>query len=459
MIKILTWLSVLAFVTMFGTAAAEFSLDDLKKRTFNYFWEIADPNTGLIPDRAPSKTFSSTAAHGFGIAGYLVGVENGYVSRLDAAKRVLKSLKFLFQLPQNSEKQGIGGYKGFFYHFLHMHTGFRFLDVELSSIDTALLIAGVLACQSYFDNENDPVETELRQVADDLYRRIDWQWFVLPGTNLLSMGWHPESGFLDARWDGYNEGMIIYILALGSPTHTISADSWKEWVKPYVWDNFNGYEHVNFGPIFGHQYSHMFVDFRGIQDDYMKEKGIDYFINSQRATLANRAYCAENPFGFRGYSDKVWGLTACDGPSEVKKTLNGREINFMSYTARGAAINYNVDDGTIAPTAAGGSIPFAPDECIAALKEMYDKYGSLIYGEYGFKDAFNPSFVYEDVGEYGWVDQDHIGIDQGPILIQIANYQTGLIWNQLKKNKYIVAGLKRAGFTGGWLDGAKVHDN
>jgi len=313
-------------------------------------------------------------------------------------------------------------------------------------------MAGVLACQSYFDDENDKTEIEIRDVADQLYKRIDWQWFVYQGTKLISMGWHPESGFLKALWSGYNEGMIIYILALGSPTYPLTKESWIEWTKPYLWQKFMGYEHVNFGPLFGHQYSQMFVDFRGIQDDYMKTKGIDYFENSKRATLANRLYCAMNPYGFKGYTDKIWGLTACDGPADTKKYMNGREVSFMGYRARGAAADYLVDDGTIAPTSAGGSIPFAPEVCIEALRSMYEKYGELIYGEFGFKDAFNPSFVYNGNGEYGWTDNDYIGIDQGPIIIQLENYQSGLIWNILKRNKYIVEGLRKAGFTGGWLE-------
>ena len=445
-------ISILFCTLARSNALHEFSLEDLQRRTFNFFWELADPNTGLIPDRGPSLSFSSIASHGFGLAAYLIGIENGFVNRAVAAKRVLKSLKYLFQLPQSDAKSGIGGYKGFFYHFLHMHNGKRFLQIELSTIDTALLMAGVLACQSYFDHEENPTEAEIRQVADDLYRRVDWQWSVKSGTNLITMGWSPENGFANDGWAGYNEGMIIYILALGSPTRPIKAEAWNEWTKTYVWDNFMGYEHVNFGPLFGHQYSQMFIDFKGIQDPYMKEKGIDYFINSQRATLSNRAYCIDNPYSFRGYSESVWGLTACDGPANMKKSVNGREIKFMAYSARGAAIDYVVDDGTLAPTSAGGSIPFAPEECIAALKAMYDKYGTLIYGEYGFKDCFNPSYVYERNGEYGWVDTDYIGIDQGPIIIQIQNYKNRLIWELLKKNKYIVTGLKRAGFTGGWLN-------
>jgi hypothetical protein len=264
----------------------------------------------------------------------------------------------------------------------------------------------------------------------------------------MSMGWHPEKGFLDASWQGYNEGIILYIMGLGSTTHPIPDNSWNGWTKTYQWGKYYGQEYVNFGPLFGHQYSHMFIDFRGIQDGYMKEKGIDYFENSRRATLANRAYCIANPGAWIGYEENVWGLTACDGPGNDNKS--NPNMAYMGYSARGAAQWYTQDDGTIAPTAAGGSISFAPDECLIALQTMKRKYGSKIYGTFGFKDAFNFTITYKD-GSTGWIDPDYLGIDQGPILVQLENYRTGLIWEQFKKNKYIVSGLKKAGFTGGWL--------
>jgi len=243
--------------------------------------------------------------------------------------------------------------------------------------------------------------------------------------------------------------MILYILALGSPTHTIPAESWKSWTDTYQWTTYQGQEFVNFGPLFGHQYSHMYIDFKGIQDEYMRAKKIDYFENSRRATYANRQYCITNAAGFTGYGNNVWGLTACDGPGNNNKA--NPNVAFQGYNARGASQFYLQDDGTVAPTAAGGSIAFAPEICIPALKEMRSRYGEKLYGEYGFKDAFNLSIVYKD-GSAGWYDQDYLGIDQGPILLQIENHRSGLIWNVMKKNQYIRAGLKKAGFTGGWLD-------
>ncbi len=432
------------------TLSTEFNLDDLQRRTFNYFWDLADPESGLIPDRWPTESFCSIAAMGFGLTSYIVGIENGYISRKIAAERIRDQMRFLYHLPQSNAMHAVAGYKGFFYHFIDMKNGTRYKDVELSTVDTGWLMAGILSCQSYFDGD-DLTETAIRDLADSLYRRVEWDWF-LNDNDLLSMGWFPDRGFLKAQWDGYNEAMLLIIMALGSTTHPVPAICWENWTKPYIWGDYYGYEMVNFGPLFGHQYSHMYVDFRGIYDRYMAAKGIDYFENARRATYSNRAYCIANPRHFNDYSDTIWGLTACDGPGDKKVDINGSVIKFMGYSARGAAVNYHVDDGTIAPTAAGGSIPFAPEICIPALKAMYEKYGSALYDTYGFRDAFNPTFTFGPENINGWFDKDYIGIDQGPIVIMIENYKTGLIWKVMKKNKYIIAGLKKAGFSGQWLD-------
>jgi hypothetical protein len=422
-------------------------LDSLSHQTFNFFWEQADSVTGNQPDRWPSQSFSSIAATGFGLSAYLVGVNRGYITREQAAERVLKTLRFFQNSPKGSTNVGISGNNGFFYHFINMRDGLRFKEVELSTIDTGLLMAGILSCQSFFDKENER-ENEIRNLSDSLFLAVDWNW-AMNGKETMSMGWHPERGFLDASWQGYNEGMILYIFGLGSPTHPIPDSSWKAWTKTYQWGTSFGQEHINFGPLFGHQYSHMFIDFKGIQDEYLKVKGIDYFENSRKATLANRAYCISNPAGWAGYEENVWGLTACDGPGNDNKA--NPNMAYMGYSARGAAQLYVQDDGTIAPTAAGGSIPFAPEFCIPALETMKKKYGGDIYGQYGFKDAFNLTISYKD-GATGWFDKDYLGIDQGPILIQLENYQNGLIWNLMKKNKYVTSGLKKAGFTGGWIE-------
>jgi hypothetical protein len=426
-------------------AITPFSLDELQHRTFNFFWETIDKNA-QIPDRYPTLNFTSIAATGFGLSSYLVGVERGYITRAQAVERVLKTLEVLYNLPQGDAKTGISGHKGFFYHFLDHDKALRFKEVELSSIDTALLMAGVLSCLTYFDKDTEN-EKKIRELADKLYRRVDWKWFTNGDKDdLIRMGWHPESGFLERPWDGYNEGMIIYILALGSPTHSVSENCWKAWTRRYPFKKYMGYDMVNFGPLFGHQYSHIWLDFKDLQDDYMSQKGFDYFENSRRATLANRQYCIENPNKFKDYSENIWGLTACDGPGYKLTNYEGKETRFEGYSARGAASDEAFDDGTISPTAAGGSIPFAPKECIASLKAQWENYYPNLVGKYGFKDAYNPSFTFGKGNENGWFDIDYLGIDQGPILLQAENYRSQFLWKLMKKNPYVVQGMKRAGF-------------
>jgi hypothetical protein len=343
-------------------------------------------------------------------------------------------------MPEGPQATGVTQYHGFFYHFLDMETGARFKDVELSTIDTTWLFAGALFCQSYFDRD-DPSEKAIRDVVDQMYGRAEWDW-AQPRPPAITMGWTPEHGFHTYDWRGYNEGMMVIILALGSPTHPVDASAWNEWTKTYKWATFYGQEHVVFPPLFGHQYTHMFIDFRGIQDAYMRGRGIDYFENSRRATLSQRAYANDNPGHWKDYGGDIWGLTACDGPGDV--TVDGRK--YMGYSARGAAPGDIRDDGTIAPTAAASSIPFTPEISIAAINEMQRRYGTSLYREYGFADAFNPTF------RTGWFDADYLGIDQGPIIAMIENYRSGLVWEKMKKNPHVVRGLRRAGFTGGWLE-------
>jgi hypothetical protein len=258
--------------------------------------------------------------------------------------------------------------------------------------------------------------------------------------------------------------MLLVLLAIASPTHPVDDGAWQAWTENYRWGTFHGQEHLGFAPLFGHQYSHAWIDFRGIQDDWMRAKGIDYFENSRRATLAQRAYAIENPRGFRDYGPDVWGLTACDGPVDRTLVIDGRERRFHTYTARGASHTNVDDDGTLSPTAAGGSIAFAPEVAIPALMHMKQRYGERLYGRYGFLDAFNPTLretiaVQHGVVDpvLGWFDTDYLGIDQGPILIMAENLRSGLVWETMKKNPHLVRGLRRAGFTGGWLDAAPAR--
>ncbi|MCB9310101.1 MAG: Tat pathway signal protein [Lewinellaceae bacterium] len=429
-------------------STSAYSRQELKKRTFDYFWNVIDTNFQTL-DRYPTKTFSSIAATGFALSSYIIGIENTYITRTEGAERVHHVLKTLWNLPQGPDSSNISGHQGFFYHFLTLDKAVRFKNVELSSIDTGLLMAGILSCLTYFDGEND-IETEIRQLADQLYLRVNWNWMMKPN-GVMSMGWHPEKGFLESEWSGYNEAMILLVLGLGSPTHPIPNGSWQKWCATYQIDTFYNQKFVQFDPLFGHQYSHLWIDFRGIKDSIMTAENDDYFENSKKATLSNRAYCIHNPMQWEGYSEIQWGLTACDGPAHTTLIQNNKERQFFDYRARGAASIQIVDDGTIAPTAAGGSFPFTPTESEACLKNLWERYYSELIGEYGFKDAFNLSYKDEN-NPNGWFDIDYLGIDQGPILIQIENYETGLLWNIMKKNTYIQEGLKKAGFSGGWLN-------
>jgi hypothetical protein len=424
-------------------------LDTLEQRTFNYFWECVDPKTGLTPDRYPTLTFSSTAAIGFALTSYPIGAERKYISRAAAADRVLTTLKYLYTLPQHDNMMGSAGYRGFYYHFLDYKTGTRYNDdIELSTIDTALLLAGALFCQSYFNGDN-ASENAIRAYADSMYRRVEWKW-LQARPPLMSMGWYPDKGIHNSDWKAYDESMILYILALGSPTSPITSDAWKGFTSTSQWMKYYDQEFISFGPLFGHQYSHSWIDFRGIKDDYMLEKGIDYFENSRRATLSQQAYAKHNPKNMTGYSDYIWGFSACDGPADETRIIAGRQFQFSTYSARGVSADWINDDGTIAPTAAGGSVAFAPEICVPSLKAMRNDIPGL-WTKYGFLDAFNQTYVTDKTPD-GWVDHDYIGIDQGPIIIMIENLRSELVWSVMKKNPYIINGLKRAGFSGGWLD-------
>jgi hypothetical protein len=395
-------------------------LDLVQHTAFDYFWYETNSENGLVKDRSGDPSLSSIASLGFGLSVLTVGIDRGWISREAGRGRVLTKLEFLWNSPQGP-KADATGYKGFYYHFLDIHTGRRARDSELSTIDTALLLGGVLHVQEYFD-QDDPTEAQIRALAYALYRRVEWPWMQVRSARICH-GWTLETGFLPYDWGGYNESMILYLLALGSPTFPTTPDAWTAWTSSYAWQTYYGQAFVTFPPLFGHQYSHVWIDFRGIQDAYMRDKGLDYFENSRRATLANRAYAIANPLGWADYGENVWGLTASDIPS--------------SYRARGAPPSQN-DDGTITPTAAGSSFAFTPHESLAALRHMYTAYRTQIWGPYGFKDAFNPSKE--------WFATDYLGIDQGPILLMIENYRTGRIWKVFMQHPAIQRGIARAGF-------------
>jgi hypothetical protein len=397
-------------------------LDYVQQSCFDYFWYAANPANGLVPDRTASGSPCSIAAQGFGLTAIGIGIDHAWISRAQGAARVLTTLNTFYNGPQGASTTGVIGYRGWFYHFLDMNTATRVNSgTELSSIDSVLLLAGVMYAKQYFDGTNAD-ETDIRTLADAIFNRVDWTWMA-QGTAAVAMGWFPESGFIQNNWIGYNEAMILYILGLGTATNPLPAISWNVWTSGYNWATFYGQTHVAFAPLFGHEYSHCWVDFRHIADNYMSYHGSTYFENSRRAALAQVAYCSTAPF--TGYSSTIWGLTACDGPPPT------------GYTARGLPPS-GFDDGTIAPTAAGGAMCFSPEYSLPALKAFYDGYRARLWTDYGFRDAFNLGL--------GWYDTDELGLDQGPIVVMIENYRTARVWQVFMKNPEVQRGLQRAGF-------------
>jgi hypothetical protein len=433
-------------------------LIELQERTFRYFWDTANPRNGLIPDRYPSPSASSIAAVGFGLTAYPIAVERRYITRKQGRQRVLATLRFLRNAPQGPQVSGVAGYRGFFYHFLDMKTGMRAGDSEISTIDTAILLAGALFSQSYFNGKH-PEEAEIRRLVDEIYRRVDWRW-AQPNAPAISHGWSPEEGFLDYDWRGYNEAMLVYLMALGSPSFPVDPDAWAEWTSTYnsSWSTPFGQPFLNFSPLFGHQYTHVWMDFRDIRDAYMRERGIDYFENTRRAIYAQRSYAMSNPLRCKDYGATIWGITASDGPADIELENASGVRQYRSYAARGAGGVETHDDCTLAPTAAAASIPFAPELAIPAVLDMHKRFGEHIYADYGFLDAFNRSFDFDVplrhgrcIPGFGWVAGDYLGIDQGAIFAMIENYRSAMIWNEMRKNAHLRRGLERAGFTGGWL--------
>ena len=418
-------------------------LDRFQRAAFGYFLDQCNLENGLVADTSRTGSPASIAVVGFALSCYPVGVERGWMTRADAVARTLATLRF-FSSSLQSEHPDATGYKGFYYHFLDMKTGRRVWQSEVSLIDTTLLLAGVLTASVYFDADT-PSENEIRERADAIYRRIDWQW-ARGGVATVRQGWKPESGFIHYGWDGYDEAIILYVLGLASPTHPLPEHSYIEWTATYQWENIYDYEFLYAGPLFIHHFSQAWIDFSGIRDRFMREKKSDYFENSRRATYVQREYARRNPFGFEGYGEDCWGISANDGPGFQTLKIDGMERRFLGYAARG--VPYGPDDGTIDPCAVLASLPFAPDLSLPALRHFCACYPEMIQDS-RLPSSFNPTLPGD--GPSGWVSEGYFGLDQGIIVLMIENYRSGLIWKLMRQCPYIGRGLRRAGFTDGWL--------
>lgn len=418
-------------------------LDRLQRAAFDYFLQEVDPANGLIADTSRENSPSSIAVVGFGLSTYPVAVERGWMTRAEGVNRSLSVLRFFHDSDQ-SDSPDATGYKGFYYHFLDMHTGARVWRSELSMVDTAFLIAGVLVASTYF-NSDSCEEATLRGIADALYQRVDWRW-AQGGEATIRQGWKPDCGYLHYGWDGYNEAIVLYALALGSATHPMEGDGYEAWTATYQWENLYGYDFLYAGPLFVHQFSHAWIDFRGIQDRFMREKRCDYFENSRRATEVQREYTRRNPHRFIGYDENCWGLTACDGPTNQSPGLASERRRLFGYAARG--VPYGPDDGTVSGWAALASLPFAPETALRAARDMLQRYPEMLVA-HQYTSSFNPTLATANRG--AWVSTGHFGLDQGIVVMMIENHRTQLIWRLMRECPIVGAGLRRAGFRGGWL--------
>jgi hypothetical protein len=389
-------------------------LEDYEKRCFQYFWEQWDSRTGLFMDRArvdgaPSSHVASSAATGFGLAAYCIGAERGWVPRERARARVLTTLRFLWARSFHDH--------GWFLHFMDPRTGQRRMDSEISSVDTALLLAGVLTAQGYFWSDH-----EIHQLAKQIFERVDFVWMLNGNPYLLSHGVRPGSGFIKFRWDAYSEASLLYLLGIGAARNPLTADSWYAWVRPEV--RYQKWKFIGGGPLFTHQYSHAWVNFRHQTD----ANGTNYFENSRIATYAHRDFCISLQSRYASYGPNMWGITVSDSAT--------------GYVNWGGPPDEGPIDGTLVPCAAAGSLMFTPDICLPVLREMRKLYGDKIYQRYGFTDAFNPNWQDQKL----WVNPDVIGIDVGISLVSMENLLTGNVWRWFMMNQYIQSGMERVGF-------------
>ncbi|NDP38975.1 MAG: hypothetical protein GZ093_09565 [Rhodoferax sp.] len=424
----------------------EAMLDGLQRAAFDYFFEHGGGSNGLVADTSRPGSHASIAVVGFALSAYPVGVERGWMTRAEALRRSLSALRFFGDSDQSGTPDSTG-YKGFYFHFLHMDSGARAWRCEVSLIDTALLLAGMLTAAAYFTAAT-ANEAELRTLADALYRRVDWCWAQPQGAALVH-GWKPGRGFLNHAWNGYSEALLLYALGLGSPTHPLTAGSFSSWTSTYQWKNLYGIDHLFAGPLFIHQFSHAWIDFRGIRDRFMREKDCDYFENSHRATYVQREYAIRNPHSFVGYDKDGWGLSAGDGPRTARQRVAGRRQSFYGYAARG--VPWGPDDGTLSGPSVLASLAFAPEIVLPAVRRLLAR-GSPPSDRSALASGYNDTV--RGVGKgapAGWISDGRFGLDQGMIVLMIENARSGLVWRLLKRSAAIRTGLHRAGFRGGWL--------
>jgi hypothetical protein len=418
-------------------------LDRLQRAAFGYFMAESNPANGLVADTSREASPASIAVVGFALSAYAVAAERGWLAREDAAARTLVTLRFFETSAQGSGPDATG-YNGFYYHFLDRECGKRVWQCEVSPIDTSLLVAGVLTASAYFTNATS-TEVEIRALALELYGRIDWDW-ARNGKATVTHGWKPECGFLHYGWEGYSEAAILYVLGLASPRHPLPAPSYAAWTATYQWERIYGCDLLYAGPLFIHQFSHAWIDFRKIQDSFMKEKGSDYFENTCRAVDVQREYARRDPNEYGTYGRDCWGFSAGDGPGCPPMRVHGRARRFFGYTARG--VPYGPDDGTIAPAAVLASLPFTPALTLSAVRHLLELYPE--WEDTGrLPSGFNRTAPGAD--SRGWISEGYFGLDQGITLLMIENHRSGLIWKLMRNCAPIRTGLKRAGFEGGWL--------
>jgi hypothetical protein len=428
-------------------------LDRLQRSAFDYFVQHGRRDNGLVADTSRPGSHASIAVIGFALSAYPVGAERGWMTRGEALQRCLAALRFFRDSDQGGTPESTGIH-GFYFHFLHMGSGRRAWNCEVSLIDTALLLAGMLTAAAYFSAAT-AGEAELRALVQVLYERADWGWAQPRGAAVVH-GWKPGSGFLNYGWEGYSEALLMYALGLGSPTHALTDASFAAWTGTYQWENLYGIDFLFAGPLFIHQFSHAWIDFRGIRDRFMREKRCDYFENSRRATYVQREYAIRNPRSFIGYDEHAWGLSAGDGPGTPRQRVAGRRQSFYGYAARGAP--WGPDDGTLSGPAALSSLAFAPELVLPALRRMLARDAAPDAGVVrasGYNDTVRTGTAVAVAARghraRGWVSEGTFGLDQGMIVLMVENFRSGLPWRLLRASTPIRTGLHRAGFRGGWL--------